>query len=68
MTNPNDPAFPLPDRELGAPIGLTKREKFAESMMAAMVAGSRGLEISKETFARQAEVLADALIAQLNKK
>lgn len=47
--------------------GLTKREYFASDLMAGMIAGSQGLNITVKQFAEQAVKLADALIEELNK-
>jgi hypothetical protein len=47
--------------------GLTKREFFAALAMQGMIAGSQGLRITVSEFAKQSVLLADALIAELNK-
>jgi hypothetical protein len=65
----NDSAFPLVVSQASseAYMGLTKREWLAGMALEGMLAGSRGLSISKEQFASQAAALADALIAELSK-
>lgn len=75
MTNPNDPAFNDIDyMSSGGHVhnqgykNLTKREYFSAMAMGAAVAGSQGLQITYKEFAVQACLLADALIAELNKE
>lgn len=72
MTDPNEPAYPVKVydgslQEAIAPRGLTKREYFAAMAMQGMISGSQGLEIAVDEFAERSAMLADALIAELNK-
>jgi hypothetical protein len=48
--------------------GLTKREYFACLAMQGMIAGSQGLNITIEQFAKQSTLLADALLLELSKE
>lgn len=73
MTHPDDSIFPTKPRAEGegrveGTPGLTKREFIAALAMQGMIAGSQGLQITTEQFAEQSLKLADALIAELNKK
>lgn len=71
MTNPNDPVFSASTQEspMGG-IGLTKRELFS-AMALCVVNWHASLHDSKVTLqiiAGESVALADALIAELNKK
>lgn len=76
MTKPNDQAFSsVPTDVAGSPVdwepGLTKREYFAALAMQALMVSpklSETWEYACELRAEVACIMADALIAELNKK
>lgn len=65
MTNPNDPAFPSEaEGVITKSFGLTKREYFAAMALRSCVDGYGNLQSG--TAAKDAVVLADALLKELN--
>jgi hypothetical protein len=66
-TDPNAPAFPSPASPGNQDnLGLTKREEFIKAAMQGFCADPK-CESSAEDIAHGAVVMADALIAELNK-
>lgn len=70
MTNPSDPAFPLPGGAENIPpevAGLTKREEFAKAAMIGLLSSQFKYEDLAD-YAIKARVMADLMIAELNKE
>lgn len=65
MTNPNEPAFPLPE---GKCNGLSKREYFAALAMQGILANPSNDHMKRSIFPEAAVAFADLLIAELNKE
>lgn len=64
-----DPAYPMIEStDPGQRFGLTKREMFAAMAMHGYCAVEAGWNMPPEEVARCAAVMADALIAELNKE
>ena len=70
MNNSDMPAMPLPNSDigLGGPdLGLTKREHFAGLAMQGLVTADKGFRGTPEEKAALAVMIADALLAELEK-